>query len=450
MCCYARAMDPLKTPINQTLDLETLSKHFESWLASLVGYFKSLNDIWTIIQFGLIAGCYIFAIALDGVISPRIEEQIRKIHGQPTLLRILAVLLRRLRWIFFAISLWVSASIIKSVSWPSRAYFISVTASLVTAWIIIAIASRLIRNRTLANLLATIAWSIAALNILGLLDETRIVLDFIAISVGDTRLSLLNVAQAIILFGALIWFASTLAASIENRLRLSADLTPSLQVLVSKFVKFTLVTIAVLISLTAVGINLTALTVFSGAIGLGIGIGLQKVVSNLISGIIILLDKSIKPGDVISLGEKFGWITTLRSRYVSVVTRDGVEHLIPNEDFITQQVVNWSYSNRDVRLDINFGVSYVSDPHEVRSIAIEAVSKCERVLKKPAVVCHVISFGESSIDFVLRFWIEDPENGLTNIRGQAFLALWDAFHDNNISIPYPHREVILHTPLNTE
>ena len=218
--------------------------------------------------------------------------------------------------------------------------------------------------------------------------------------------------------------------------------------LLGKITRIALITVAGLIAVSELGIDLSALTVLSGAIGVGIGFGLQKVVSNFISGIIILLDQSIKPGDTISLGDTFGWIRELRARFVSVVTRDGREFLIPNEDFVTTQVVNWSFSDKYVRLDVPFGVSYDSDPHEVSRVAIEAASSVERVdstRKMP--VCWMTAFGESSIDFKLRFWIVDPQEGLTNIRGKVMLALWDAFKENGIAIPFPHREVIMKTPV---
>jgi small-conductance mechanosensitive channel len=146
---------------------------------------------------------------------------------------------------------------------------------------------------------------------------------------------------------------------------------------------------------------------------------------------------------VISLGETFGWINSLGARYVSVVTRDGKEYLIPNEDLITGQVVNWSHSNEFVRLDIYFGVSYRDDPHLVRRIAIEAASGVERVLTSRAPVCHIVGFGDSSVDYILRFWITDPTGGLTNIRGNVYLALWDAFKEHGVTIPFPQREVRL-------
>jgi len=176
----------------------------------------------------------------------------------------------------------------------------------------------------------------------------------------------------------------------------------------------TLIALAALIALASVNIDLTVFAVLSGAIGVGIGFGLQKVVSNFISGIVILLDRSIKPGDTISLGETFGWIRELRARFVSVVTRDGREYLIPNEDFITQEVINWSFSDDLVRLDVPFGVAYSSDPHEVTKLAIEAAKSVRRVVDLKEPVCWLTEFGDSSLNFLLRFWISDPQNGLTN------------------------------------
>jgi len=198
-----------------------------------------------------------------------------------------------------------------------------------------------------------------------------------------------------------------------------------------------------LVAVSGIGIDLTVFTVFSGALGVGIGFGLQKVVSNFISGIIILADRSIKPGDTISVGETFGWIRELRARFVSVITRDGKEYLIPNEDFITQQVINWSFSDELVRLDVPFGVSYNSNPHEIVSLATDAAGALNRVVKAPAPVCWLTAFGDSSLDFVLRFWIRDPQSGLTNIRGQVLMALWDTFAENDVQIPYPHRQIIM-------
>ena len=300
----------------------------------------------------------------------------------------------------------------------------------------------------LARLVAVVGWLYFALYALGLDRTVLAALDSVAVNLGAVRLSMLLVLKAIVLSAALIWFAVLIGNMSSNWIQKSAELTPSLKVLISKLVKIGLIVVAGAIALSATGIDLTALTVFSGAVGVGIGFGLQKVVSNFISGIIILLDKSIKPGDTITLGETFGSIRDLRSRFVSVITRDGKEYLIPNEDFISQQVVNWSFSSDFVRIEVSFGTSYDSDPHEVARIAIEAAKSIPRVASAYAEpVCWMTGFGASSIDFKLRFWISDPSNGLTNVRGQVLMALWDAFKAAGIEIPYPRREIIMKTPV---
>jgi small-conductance mechanosensitive channel len=237
--------------------------------------------------------------------------------------------------------------------------------------------------------------------------------------------------------------ATTVGNVLDERVQRAEDLTPSIRVLIGKVAKFGLVLLAGVVALTSVGVDLTALTIFSGAVGVGLGFGLQKVVSNFVSGVIILTDKSIKPGDTISLGGTFGWIRELRARFVSVVTRDGREYLIPNEDLITQQVINWSFSDELVRLDVEFGVSYDSDPHKVSELAIAAAASVGRVDADRRPVCWLTAFGDSSLDFVLRFWIHDPQQGLTNVRGKVLLALWDTFKEHGIQIPYPHRELIM-------
>jgi small-conductance mechanosensitive channel len=228
---------------------------------------------------------------------------------------------------------------------------------------------------------------------------------------------------------------------LDKRVQHATDLTPSIQILLGKLIRLTLITLAIVIVLNAVGIDLSALALFSGAVGVGVGFGLQKVVSNLVSGIILLADKSIKPGDVISVGDSAGWVSTIGARYTLVVLRDGREVLFPNEDLVTQRVVNWSHSNDQVRLEVPFGVSYASDPHAVSRLALAAIAGLPRVLPTPMPVCHLTKFGDSSLDFVIRFWISDPIKGTTNVRSEVMFALWDAFKREGIEIPYPVRDV---------
>jgi small-conductance mechanosensitive channel len=159
-----------------------------------------------------------------------------------------------------------------------------------------------------------------------------------------------------------------------------------------------------------------------------------------------LIDHSIKPGDVLELENgTFGWVNNMAARYTEIITRDNKSFLIPNEEFITQRVVNWSHGDSLIRIEVKFGVHYKSNPHEIKALAEEtAANASPRVCKDQTPVCHLTEFGDSSLNFKLRFWIKDAEQGLTNIRGEVMLALWDAFKENNIEIPYPHREVYMH------
>ncbi len=424
---------------------------FSNWL-NQIGITSTATGLqWASIQFAVIIAAFAAALVLDRTVTPRLESRAREIKGKPQLLRFIVIFLRRSRWIFFAISLWVALWIMREVTWLSRSYLLGIAANLATAWVVIAIITRIIRNRFMANLAAAFAWSVAALSILDLLPETIALLDSFGFQLsGGVRLTPLLIIKALLTVGVLVWLALVLGRYADTKFRASEDLNPSSQVLLGKLVKAVLLVTAVLAALSMVGIDLTALAVFSGAIGLGLGFGLQKVVSNLISGFILLADKSIKPGDVISVGDTYGKINELAARYASVISRDGREYLIPNEDLITSQVINWSYSSDLVRLDLDFGVSYDANPHEVRELAKKVAASHKRVQAVPNPVCHITEFADSSINYKLRFWIRDPGQGTVNVRGDLFLALWDALKEAGIEIPYPHRDVAFRGPVKVE
>ena len=405
---------------------------------------------WALIQLSIIVTAFAGALILNRWLLPGLETYVRDIKGQPQLLRVLAVVLRRMRWIFLAILLWVAVEVMQEVTWISRSYLIGIAAKLCTAWVIISIASRLIRNRFMAKTIELLAWSVAALSILNLLPETISALDSFGIEMQGIRLTPLLVIKSILTVSAMVWLAMLIGRFADNRIKTSEDLNPSLQVLMGKLIKAALMIAAVVAASSFVGIDLTALAVFSGAIGLGIGFGLQKVVSNLISGIILLVDKSIKPGDVISVGDTYGKINELAARYASVISRDGREYLIPNEDLITSQVVNWSYSSDLVRIDLDFGVTYEASPHQVRDLAKAVAATHKRVQAVPPPVCHITEFADSSINYKLRFWIRDPGQGTVNVRGDVFLLLWDGLHEAGIDIPYPHRDIAMRGPVKVE
>ena len=422
---------------------QRIGQDVADWVERLLGFFYQPSSL---VQVAVVAGCFVAGYLLNRLTRQSLEAQARKIRGAPRILRLIVAVRRRMTLVYTVFLLWV-ATLVDTAAGGPRSTIVGVVFSLGLAYLAISIASRLIRNRLLSRMITVIAWGLAALSILDLLQPVTQVLSDMAINVGQTRVSALLVIKAIAVLAAAMWVASAVGNFLDTRIQRSQELTPTLRVLLGKFLKIGLILVALTVALALVGVDLTALTVLSGAIGVGLGFGLQKVVSNFISGIIILLDRSIKPGDTISLDETFGWIRELRARFVSVVTRDGKEYLIPNEDFITNKVINWSFSNDLVRIDVEFGVSYESDPHQVTDLAIAAAGSVERVVDHKGVVCWITGFGDSSIDFVLRFWIRDAPGGLTNVKGQVFMALWDTFKENGIAIPFPHREIIMRTPV---
>jgi small-conductance mechanosensitive channel len=178
-----------------------------------------------------------------------------------------------------------------------------------------------------------------------------------------------------------------------------------------------------------------------GALGLGAGFGLQRVISNVVSGVVLLLDKSIRPGDVISVSGTYGWVTALGGRYVSVVTRDGVEHMIPNETLISERVENWTHTNSHTRLKIPVRVHYDTDVHQAIDICVRAACHTPRVLDQPECKCLLVAFGENGLELEVRIWIGDAHNGVQNVKSEVLLKIWEMFRAAGIKIPYPQRDV---------
>ncbi len=418
-----------------------LVQQFDNLLAHVSGWLQLLLEPWGLLQLLLVAVLAAAAWFGGRALEPPIEQWVRGRDTTLRRMRLYALVLRRIRPILFVLLALVAVAVLRQTTPQDRSHLVLIAANLVAVWIVVSITSRFIRNRLVARVVAVGAWLIAALNILNLAQTATAVLDAAALNIGDTRVSLLLILKAALVLTFLFWLASAISTASERRLEVLEDMSPSMRVLTGKLLRIGLFTLAVFVGLQSIGLDLTGLTVFSGAVGLGLGFGLQKVVSNLVSGIILLIDRSIKPGDVISLGETFGWIKQLNARYVSVITRDGREYLIPNEDLVTGQVINWSYSDKNIRLEVPFGVSYGADPHVVRKVAMEAAKRATRVMSVPAPLCHLTAFGDSSINFVLRFWISDPAGGVVNVKSDVLLALWDALKANAIEIPYPQRDV---------
>jgi small-conductance mechanosensitive channel len=289
-----------------------------------------------------------------------------------------------------------------------------------------------------------IAWTIwvgVALHITGLLPDVIEVLDTVGFHIGKQRISVLTVLQAMLSVAITVIIALWVGRTIEARLLDARGMDLNFRIVLSKLVKTLLVIIAILIALPAVGIDVTVLSVFGGAVGVGLGLGLQKIAANYISGFVILLDRSISPGALVTIDGRYGEVTKLTARYVVVKSMDGTEAIIPNETVITSVVVNHSYSDRSVRVDAPIQVSYNSDVDRALELMLQAARDHPRVLRNPMPGAVLKGFADSGIDLELYVWVGDPEAGTGNLRSDIYRALWKSFSANNIAIPFPQRDV---------
>lgn len=319
-------------------------------------------------------------------------------------------------------------------------------ASVATLWLVSAALPAAIKKQVYFKTLFFVLAIVLVLNLLGVWAVIQGGLDEIKLfpvnsGTGQTRVTMLSLFKGIIAISILIPMTGWLIKSSTTQVGKMQNVSPALQVLVTKFLKVFIAVGAILFAISSMGVDLSSFAVLGGAIGLGLGFGFQKVISNLISGVILLGDRSIKPGDVIEVDQTYGWINTLGARYTSVITRDGTEHLIPNEMMITEKVVNWSFSDDKVRVKIPFGVSYTSDIHKAMDLALEAANADQRILKEPVAAVRLTGYGDNSVDFELRAWILDPTDGLGNIRSAFYIRIWDLFKENGIEFPYPQRDV---------
>ncbi len=404
-------------------------------------------NVWTAdfgVQLILLTTAFMLAFLLKNMAKPRLNDLINKLQVPFRLTEILYSCLKLTFPLLAMLFIFIGTKIAGPVGLGFSINFAAATMKLLLAWVFIRLAAQLIEQRFARNVIAFTVWGLAALSIFGVLAQTMTTLDAIGFNIGEFRLSALSVTKGILGIFILMYGALFFSNLLDKRMSSIRSLTPSSRVLISKISRVVLVTTALLIGITSAGIDLSLFAVFSGAVGLGVGFGLQKVISNLFSGMLLLLDQSIKPGDIIEMDGTFGWVNQMGARYTELVTRDNKSYLVPNEEFITQKVINWSHGNTLVRIETQFGVHYDSDPHEVKRLAIAATIKADRVVDSPSAVCHLVEFGDSSLNFVLRYWIKDAEKGITNTKGDVMLALWDTLKENNIKIPYPHREVFVH------
>jgi small-conductance mechanosensitive channel len=399
-----------------------------------------LTSPWFYLQLGLILAGAGIALATNAAIRSRIDMTSLAM-GWPAPLRLfMRVLAGSAPTAVFAILMTLERAVMVTWTWPSRSYLLAVAANLAFAWLIIRLVASVIRNTFIVRLVSLSAWLVAALSILGLLQPTIDALDSVSIVLGGLRLTPLLLIKLGVLLVVALWLTNLISNFVESRITRSTDLTPSIQVLLIKIIRLGLMIFAVAVVMSAVGINLSALAIFSGAAGVGIGFGLQKIVANFISGIILLVDKSVKPGDLVTIGDSTGRINEMKTRYISVAAGDGREFLIPNEDLVTQKVVNWTYTDKNSLVKVNFGTNYDADPRLVCKLAADIAAAAPRAIKSKPPGCILTEFAEAGMKFSLTFWIADPD-GMDNVKSEVMLALWDAFKHEGIHVPYPVREI---------
>ena len=427
--------EPLIDQITNPDTWATWLDSFQEWLQSDVFVLDTL----------ICLGIILVAATVARPLATRLQKQFQILIERESRFSVLDRLWQSARDISYPgiwlLLLWIS--VLVTESWGITNTSLVITTSLLAAWVIIESATILVSSHFWSRTIAISAWLLAALNILGILDPTIAFLDGVSFSLGQATISVLTIMQALVTLGILLWLSAIAGQITESKLKSARNLSPSIQVLTIKFMRISLSAIAFIMALAIVGVDLTAFAVVGGAVGVGIGFGLQKIFANLISGFILLMDKSIKPGDVIVVADYYGRVDALTARYVSVTTRDGVEHLIPNEELIINRVENWSHSHNLLRLRQIVGVHYKADVHKAIALCKEAAAETPRILDDPAPNCLMKEFGDSSVNLELRYWINDPMNGRANVTSDLLLRIWDKFHEHNIEIPYPQRDLHL-------
>ncbi len=324
---------------------------------------------------------------------------------------------------------------------------------LISAFAVIRLAVYLLRHmiapsallKSSERIIVLFVWTIIALHLTGLLAEIASALEQVVLPVGSKKVTLLLVVEALLSVIVTVFIAMGLSGLIESRVMRAETLDASSRVVIGKIVRAVALTLAILIALPLAGIDLTLLSVFGGALGVGLGFGLQKIASNYISGFIILLDRSIRLGDLVTIDKQTGVVEAIKSRYTVVRALDGTEAIVPNDTIITSTVTNHSYTHPKVAVKIPLTVSYDSSLERARQILVDISLAHPRVLRDPAPAAQVTALGDNGIELELVVWINDPDLGQGALRSDLLVSAWDAFRENNISIPYPQRELRVQT-----
>lgn len=416
------------------------SAEFHGILLDLWEDLQSVNILW---QVGVLVVC----IGIGWLLSRRYN---RRVFGHMATDATQALSIGGMQRLLFPLSTLVLVLIAKSVLryWQST-HLLNVAAALLLAMAVIRISIYVMRHtfapspwlRASERWISWLAWIGVAIYLTGLWPFVRDALLGIDFSVGKQKFSLLLVLQGTLSIIATLLIALWLGRLAETRLMGATSLQPNLRVMLSKLVQVLLLLAAFLIALPAVGIDLTVLSVFGGMLGVGIGFGLQKIAANYISGFIILMDRSVSIGDVVTIGEHTGTLTQMTARYVVVRGVGGLEALIPNETIITSTVLNHSFSDRKVQITLPIQVSYATDLDAAREIMVNVAKNNPRAQQHPAPGALITGFADSGINLELGVWVDDPEKGVARLRSELYAGIWQAFREHGIEIPFPQREV---------
>jgi small-conductance mechanosensitive channel len=408
-------------------------------------YFSQNVLSWAMVAQIAVAGCaLLLAYRLTKVVDAWFTRQQAKCSSSQELCDDLTTLIRFLKVLGPALAfvlLGLSYRIAEHFNWPRDGLY--TFGICLAALALVRFFTGQMQNRFWARILTVLIWFYAALFIFNVMEPWLRIQQEINFNLGKINISLYTLSRAIVFLLILYWVSKKLLLILRFWLKAESGLTPAVQILFYKLSVIFFFCASVVLVLQYMGLGLTVFALFSGALGLGLGFGLQKVFANLVSGFIILADKSIKPGDVIQLGNKYGWINFLGTRYTSVITRNGTEHLIPNETLVTSEVVNWSYSNNLVRVDLPVGVSYNSDLEKARDLILETAAASPRVLTDPRPNCLLTGFGDNSVNLELRVWLNDPQKGIGLLRSELLWGIWRRFREHGIELPFPQRDLYL-------
>lgn len=409
------------------------------------GFREDLAHPIGLMQIVAIGVSFLIAWLLARKLHHDLDKSMEKVKTRTRILKFIpAQFAQLLGYLLWLLLMWFSMVLFKKFTMPTS--LLHMTVNLAGALIVIRFASFYIKSIFWSRFVYVVCLVGIFLRIFKLWEPTVDLLNSMTIELGKISISVWGLIEAVTIFVLLYAATGVVDRFIAHLLMTSTKLTSSDRTLLQRVIRAATVGVVILISLGAAGIHMTAIAVTGGAIGLGIGVGLQKIGSNLISGIMLLISKPIRQGDVITFEKSFegiswGWITQMGLNYIQVATRNGSLLLIPNEVFATQRTENLSYDDNLVRLILPIGVSYESDLNKAKALALSAATSIDRILKTPEPKCYVVEYGDSTVNLELRVWIDDPKNGIGNVKDAVFMAVWDSFHANGIEIAFPQRDL---------